>query len=93
MAVTQKYISKIETGATSPSLSFILKFADLTGTDLNYLLLGHYSQQDFPSRLLKETSVRYGKPDMPVSKRRRMIIETAAETLEELEDLLKDSLM
>ena len=42
MGVSAKYISKLETGAVTPSLSFVMRFAEVTQADLNYLLLGSY---------------------------------------------------
>ena len=89
MSVTPKYISKIETGASVPSLPYILKFADLTKADLNDLLLAHYPRKEFPNRLLKEKPARYGEPELLTAKKRHLIVETVTKTLEEaLRDIL-----
>lgn len=42
MGCTSKYISKVENGASAPSLPFVIKFSEITGSDLNYLLRGMY---------------------------------------------------
>ena len=40
IGVTSKYLSKVENGNKSPSLTFALKFSDFTGVSLDYLLKG-----------------------------------------------------
>ncbi len=40
IGVTSKYLSKMENGVQSPSLKLAMKFCDLTGTSLDYLLKG-----------------------------------------------------
>ena len=40
MGVSAKYISKVENGASKPSLAYIMKFADCSGASLDYLLRG-----------------------------------------------------
>ena len=45
MGCTSKYISKVENGASAPSLPFVIKFSEITGSDLNYLLRGMYQRE------------------------------------------------
>ena len=40
IGITMKYLSKVENGTATPSLPFIIKFSEITGSDLNYLLRG-----------------------------------------------------
>ncbi|MBQ8969737.1 MAG: helix-turn-helix transcriptional regulator [Lachnospiraceae bacterium] len=56
LGVTSKYISKIENGAQRPSLPFIMKFSDLSGASLDYLLRG---------RTETETKLQAGRKDFP----------------------------
>lgn len=38
LGVSSRYLSKIENGKNSPSLSFVMKFSDITGASLDYLM-------------------------------------------------------
>ena len=40
IGVTSKYLSKVENGAAAPSLQFILRFSEVTGSDPGFLLKG-----------------------------------------------------
>ena len=48
MGITDKYISKVENGAAAPSLSYVMKFSDITRTDVHYLLRGTKSKAEEP---------------------------------------------
>lgn len=48
MGITGKYISKVENGAAAPSLSYVMKFSDITRTDVHYLLRGTKSKAEEP---------------------------------------------
>lgn len=51
--VSDSYISKIEHGIREPSLSFMTAFAEITGTSLEYLIVGKREAKDVKA-LLKE---------------------------------------
>lgn len=59
MSCTSKYISKVENGASAPSLPFVIKFSEITGSDLNYLLRGMYPQGEPSAMLAKELTSIY----------------------------------
>ena len=69
IGVTSKYLSKMENGAASPSLQFIIKFAEVTGCDLNYLLMGIDPKGEGTESMLSESFAAYGDPYARLSKR------------------------
>ena len=83
MGVTSKYLSKIETGAAAPSLPFIVKFSEVTGRDLNFLLLGRYQSGDGHEGVAKDTSF-FDLPNEKLSKKNRRIINETAKKLAEI---------
>ena len=40
MGVTEKYISKLESGVSQPSVPYLMKFSDFSGVSIDYLLRG-----------------------------------------------------
>ena len=74
MGVTGKYISKVETGAAAPSLSYVMKFSDLTGSDFNYLLRGRLPRESAVYEgIIREPVIQYGDPAAKMSKKSRKI--------------------
>ena len=61
MGITDKYICKVENWAAAPSLSYVMKFSDITKTDVRYLLRGIKSKADKSSDvwMVKEGSAPY----------------------------------
>jgi hypothetical protein len=59
MGCTSKYISKVENGASAPSLPFVIKFSEITGSDLNYLLRGMYPKGESTAMLVREPASIY----------------------------------
>lgn len=51
--VSDSYISKIENGIREPSLTFLTTFSKLTGTSLEYLIVGRKEASDVKA-LLKD---------------------------------------
>ena len=87
IGVTAKYISRVETGAAAPSLSFVIKFAEVTGCDLNYLLMGSRSVEARGSTVLSEGTNIYGGRASRLSKRDRRIYDKMMnELIEALEE-------
>ena len=56
MGITWKYISKVENGASAPSLSYVMKFSDITGSDINYLLRGINYEESAYQGMIRETT-------------------------------------
>ena len=54
--VSDSYISKIENGIREPSLTFMASFAEITGTSLEYLIVGKKEVSDVKA-LLKNAIV------------------------------------
>lgn len=74
MGITWKYISKVETGASAPSLSCVMKFSDIAGSDLNYLLRGSIPRESAVYEgIIREPVIQYGDPARKASKRSRKI--------------------
>ena len=44
--VSHSYVSKIENGIREPSLAFMSAFAEITGTSLEYLIVGKKGAKD-----------------------------------------------
>ena len=87
MGITSKYLSKVENGAAAPSLPYILKFTEITGADLNYLLLGKYPGLSGREGLIMEPPMTFDDPEAKLSKKNRRIcnemVRKMAEVLEE----------
>lgn len=69
MGITSKYLSKVENGAAAPSLPFIMKFVEVTGSDLNYLLRGLYPNSGVYEGLIMEQVPVYDDPAANRSKK------------------------
>ena len=86
MNVSAKYISKLETGVSTPSLPYIMKFAELTHTDLNSLLLSSYEagkEQSSESLYIAEAAPTLS-PDAGLSRKGRKIYYQVSKYLEEI---------
>lgn len=89
MGITDKYISKVENGAAAPSLSYVMKFFDITDTDVRYLLRGIKSKAEMSSDvwMIKEGSAPYGnKPTRMSKKGQKICNEMMTKLIEVLED-------
>ena len=73
IGVTTKYLSKVENGAAAPSLPFIIKFSEVTGSDLNYLLRGMYPQTAGYPDMVREGSAIYDVSTAGMSKKGRKV--------------------
>lgn len=87
MGITSKYLSKVENGASAPSLPFIIKFSEVTGSDLNYLLRGVYAIESTDlGMVIREPGPDF-YTDTKLSKKNRKIcnemMKRIAEVLEE----------
>ena len=49
--VSDSYISKIENGIREPSLTFMTAFSEITGTSLEYLIVGRKEARDVKAML------------------------------------------
>ncbi len=88
IGITPKYLSKIENGASTPSLALILKFAEVTGSDLNYVLRGgSHQENEYPWMLREQAPVTNGRLQ-GLSPAGRRICDGM---LEKLKELLKDN--
>lgn len=62
MRITNKYISKVENGAADPPLSYVMKFSDITRTNVCYLLRGIKAKTDVTAAsMVMEATAPYGK--------------------------------
>ena len=87
IGVTTKYLSKVENGAAAPSLPFIIKFSEVTGSDLNYLLRGMYRQTEGYPCVVREESAFYDVSTSGISKKgRRVCSEIIKKVIEVLEE-------
>jgi len=87
MGITAKYISKVETGSSAPSLAYIMMFSDIAGSDCGYLLQGVYRSGDEYAGAIKEPAILYGDPPARLSKKRRKICnEMMSKIIEVLEN-------
>ena len=86
MDVSAKYISKLETGVSTPSLPYIMKFAELTRTDLNTLLLSNYEgeKEQASQHLYIAEASPVLSPDAGLSKKGRKIYYQVSKYLEEI---------
>ncbi len=73
MGVTSKYMSKVENGTAVPSLPYILKFAEVTESDLNYLLLGREPVRGGYEGLMRDERRLFDDPAAKLSEKNRRI--------------------
>lgn len=87
MGITAKYISKVETGASAPSLAYVMKFSDITGSDCSYLLRGAYHSESAYPGAFREVPLVYGDSAEKLSRKRRKICnEMMSKIIEVLEN-------
>ena len=89
MEITDKYISKVENGAAAPSLSYVMKFSDITRADVHYLLRGTKSKAEEPADgwMIKEAIPPYGYKPTRISKKGQKICdEMMTKIIEVLEE-------
>ena len=86
IGVTSKYISKVENGAATPSLSFVIRFSEITESDLNLLLVDPKHENSRTGWEFKEMRSSYGDRYTDLSERgRKLYKELAAGIMEVLE--------
>ena len=90
MGCTSKYISKVENGASAPSLPFVIKFSEITGSDLNYLLRGIESKGGSKSidGIIREPSPVYYDSSGNLSKKGNKIM---GEMIQKLQEVLEEN--
>ena len=82
MGCTSKYISKVENGASAPSLPFVMKFSEITGSDTNYLLWGKYTRDEgYSGMMLREPGPDYYSLTAEMSKKDRRLFDDMVEKL------------
>jgi len=86
MGCTSKYISKVENGASAPSLPFVIKFSEITGSDLNYLLRGMYPKGESTAMLVREPAPLYELSAGLSKKSRKICSEVMTKIIEVLEE-------
>lgn len=86
MGCTSKYISKVENGASAPSLPFVIKFSEITGSDLNYLLRGMYPKGESTAMLVREPVSIYELSAGLSKKSRKICSEVMTKIIEVLEE-------
>jgi len=86
MGCTSKYISKVENGASAPSLPFVIKFSEITGSDLNYLLRGMYPKGESTVMLVREPASIYELSAGLSKKSRKICSEVMTKIIEVLEE-------
>ena len=86
MGCTSKYISKVENGASAPSLPFVIKFSEITGSDLNYLLRGMYPKGESTAMLVREPASIYELSAGLSKKSRKICSEVMTKIIEVLEE-------
>ncbi len=86
MGCTSKYISKVENGASAPSLPFVIKFSEITGSDLNYLLRGMYPKGESSAMLVREPAPIYELSAGLSKKSRKICSEVMTKIIEVLEE-------
>ena len=86
MGCTYKYISKVENGASAPSLPFVIKFSEITGSDLNYLLHGMYPKGESTAMLVREPASIYELSAGLSKKSRKICSEVMTKIIEVLEE-------
>jgi len=89
MGITDKYISKVENGAAAPSLSYVMKFSDITRTDVCYLLRGIKAKTDVTAAgMVMEATAPYGKSQTKLSKKGQKICD---EMMKKLKEVLEEN--
>ncbi len=89
MGITSKYLSKVENGAAAPSLPFIMKFSEVTGSDLNYLLLGTFPKtEETIINMVREGGKAYDDVTAGLSEKGRRICD---EMVKKLAGVLKEN--
>lgn len=90
MGITDKYISKVENGAAAPSLSYVMKFSDITRTDVHYLLRGTKSKAEEPADgwMIKEAILPYGNKQSRMSKKGQKICD---ELMTKIKEVLEEN--
>ena len=90
MEITDKYISKVENGAAAPSLSYVMKFSDITRADVHYLLRGTKSKPDEPSDgwMIREAIPPYGNKQTRMSKKGQKICD---ELMTKIKEVLEEN--
>jgi len=86
MGITSKYLSKVENGASAPSLPFVIKFSEITGSDLNYLLRGMYPKGESTAMLVREPAPIYELSAGLSKKSRKICSEVMTKIIEVLEE-------
>jgi len=86
MGCTSKYISKVENGASAPSLPFVIKFSEITGSDLNYLLRSMYPKGESTAMLVREPASIYELSAGLSKKSRKICSEVMTKIIEVLEE-------
>ena len=86
MGCTSKYISKVENGASAPSLPFVIKFSEITGSDLNYLLRGMYPKGESTAMLVREPASIYELSAGLSKKSRKICSEVMTKIIEVIEE-------
>ena len=86
MGITSKYLSKVENGASAPSLPFVIKFSEITGSDLNYLLRGMYPKGESTAMLIREPASIYELSAGLSKKSRKICSEVMTKIIEVLEE-------
>lgn len=85
MGITSKYVSKVENGAAAPTLSYVMKFSDITRTDVCYLLRGIRTKTDVTaSGMIMEATAPYGKSQTKLSKKGQKICDEMTKKLKEV---------
>ena len=90
MGITDKYISKVENGAAAPSLSYVMKFSDITRADVHYLLRGTKSKPEEPSDgwMIREAIPPYGNKQTRMSKKGQKICD---ELMTKIKEVLEEN--
>lgn len=89
MGITDKYISKVENGAAAPSLSYVMKFSDITRTDVCYLLRGIKAKTDVTAAsMVMEATAPYGKSQTKLSKKGQKICD---EMMKKIKEVLEEN--
>ena len=70
IGTNSKYLSKIENGKASPSFPFIMRFAEVTGCDLNYLLRGVHIGDETCQEMIQKEPLIYEIYENDMSKER-----------------------
>ena len=90
MEITDKYISKVENGAAAPSLSYVMKFSDITRADVHYLLRGTKSKAEelTDGWMIREAVPPYGNKQSRMSKKGQKICD---ELMRKIKEVLEEN--